>query len=67
MTLQDVLARLEGAKRSGDGWIALCPAHDDHRPSLSINERLGTSFSIATLAARLSRSSPPSFADPVGT
>lgn len=27
-----------GGKRSGDGFIAPCPAHDDHRPSLSITD-----------------------------
>lgn len=26
------------AVRSGSGWVARCPAHDDRRPSLSINE-----------------------------
>jgi hypothetical protein len=26
------------AKRSGKGWIAKCPAHNDLKPSLSINE-----------------------------
>jgi len=26
------------ARRSGRGWIAKCPAHDDHEPSLSISE-----------------------------
>ncbi len=25
-------------RQSGKGWSALCPAHDDHNPSLSINE-----------------------------
>lgn len=25
-------------KRSGSGWSGLCPVHDDHNPSLSINE-----------------------------
>src|SRR5262245_42237532 len=29
---------LEGSRRSGDGYIACCPAHDDQNPSLSINE-----------------------------
>jgi hypothetical protein len=38
------------AKRSGPGWIARCPAHDDHRESLSIGE------SSATPAARSMRS-----------
>ncbi len=34
--LQKVLKRLEGVKASGAGWVALCPAHADHDPSLSI-------------------------------
>ena len=25
-----------GAKRNGSGWVARCPAHDDHNPSLSL-------------------------------
>lgn len=36
--IEEVLTRLEGVKQSGDGWIARCPAHDDHHPSLSIHE-----------------------------
>jgi RepB DNA-primase from phage plasmid len=36
--VQRVLGALSGVKRSGSGWQALCPAHDDHRPSLSIRE-----------------------------
>jgi hypothetical protein len=34
--LDDILAGLQGVKRSGDGYVALCPAHDDHEPSLSV-------------------------------
>lgn len=26
-----------GAEPKGDGWVALCPAHDDHNPSLFIS------------------------------
>ena len=34
-----VLHHLEKVKRTGPGkWQALCPAHDDRRPSLSIKE-----------------------------
>ncbi|MEM1208120.1 MAG: AAA family ATPase [Planctomycetota bacterium] len=33
-----VLGKLPSAKRSGAGWSARCPAHDDKRASLSINE-----------------------------
>jgi hypothetical protein len=36
------LHRLERVRRTGPGkWIALCPAHDDKRPSLSIREADG--------------------------
>ena len=30
------LAERVGAKRNGHGWLATCPAHEDHTPSLSI-------------------------------
>ena len=35
---QRVLDQLERVRRSGSGWSALCPSHDDRNPSLSINE-----------------------------
>src|SRR6266496_1409486 len=38
MTTRELLARLTGVKRNGKGWLALCPAHDDHNPSLSITD-----------------------------
>jgi len=31
-----VLSKLPQAKRDGKGWMALCPAHDDRRPSLRV-------------------------------
>ncbi|MGH9533815.1 MAG: AAA family ATPase [Terriglobales bacterium] len=39
-TAADVAERL-GARRSGDGWLARCPAHDDRSPSLAIAEGAG--------------------------
>jgi len=33
-----VLSRLESPKKNGKGWTALCPAHEDHDPSLSVKE-----------------------------
>ncbi|MEP6598675.1 MAG: hypothetical protein ABJB98_04415 [Actinomycetota bacterium] len=31
-----VLGTLDGVRRVGDGWMALCPTHDDRNPSLSV-------------------------------
>ena len=42
--MADVIARGLGARRSGAGWIARCPAHDDRNPSLSIGEEDGTTL-----------------------
>ncbi|MHB9037387.1 MAG: hypothetical protein ACYC64_12035, partial [Armatimonadota bacterium] len=33
-----ILSRLQGAKKSGNGYIARCPAHDDQQASLSVSE-----------------------------
>lgn len=39
MSVEAVLSRLEGVRRTGDGrWIARCPAHEDKHPSLSLRE-----------------------------
>ena len=37
MTTEEIAARLD-AKKSGTGWMAKCPAHEDSNASLSINE-----------------------------
>ena len=37
-TAETVANGLEKARRSGDGWTACCPAHDDQNPSLSITD-----------------------------
>lgn len=33
-----IASRLTRSKRSGAGWVACCPAHEDSTPSLSIND-----------------------------
>ena len=34
----DLLARLQKVRRSGEGWTAVCPGHDDRNPSLAIGQ-----------------------------
>lgn len=41
MRLDDFLSRLTGVHKNGKGWEALCPGHDDHHPSLGIDEAEG--------------------------
>ncbi len=36
MTIEEILPELSGVRRSGGGWVARCPAHDDREPSLSL-------------------------------
>ncbi len=40
-TIDDILARLQGVKKNGSGYMACCPAHEDKNPSLSISEKDG--------------------------
>lgn len=39
--MTDILANLKEVRRSGEGWTALCPGHDDQANSLSIHHREG--------------------------
>ena len=39
--MTDMLNRLKGIRKSGDGWTARCLAHDDKQNSLSIHHRDG--------------------------
>jgi hypothetical protein len=34
--VETILGRLDGVRRSGRGWTALCPAHEDKHASLSV-------------------------------
>jgi hypothetical protein len=38
LTARELISKLKGVKKSGSGWIARCPAHDDKHASLSISE-----------------------------
>jgi hypothetical protein len=38
VSVEELLGRLERVKRSGAGWVARCPAHEDRSPSLSVGE-----------------------------
>jgi len=38
MNAEEFISRLVRAKKSGRGWTARCPAHEDQRASLSIHE-----------------------------
>ncbi|MHB8368811.1 MAG: toprim domain-containing protein [Leptospirales bacterium] len=35
-TTEDILSRLQGVRKSGQGWTARCPAHEDRNQSLSL-------------------------------
>jgi hypothetical protein len=37
MPLELLLSKLSGTRKSGNGWSARCPAHDDRRASLSVS------------------------------
>lgn len=41
MNAEGILSRLQGVRRNGSGWVALCPAHADKNPSLSIRQTDG--------------------------
>ena len=36
--IAEALAKALGGRKAGCGWTALCPAHDDRAPSLSIRD-----------------------------
>ena len=37
-SIDSVLDRLDGVRKTPQGWSARCPAHEDHRNSLSVAE-----------------------------
>lgn len=39
MSVQTLLSRLDKVRKTGpDSWVALCPAHEDKSPSLSVRD-----------------------------
>jgi hypothetical protein len=44
MTLQEILARLENVKKSGEGYSARCPSHKDEKNSLRVKQGDKRSF-----------------------
>ena len=38
MTIDELLSRLERVRKTGSGWTARCPSHEDTTASLSIRE-----------------------------
>ena len=42
MSLENILARLNKVKKSGKGYIACCPAHEDKSPSMVLKDDDGT-------------------------
>lgn len=38
MVTAEQIAEALGGKRTGDGWLCCCPAHDDRNPSLSVGD-----------------------------
>ena len=50
-TIADWLDRLEGVRKSGTGYKARCPAHDDRNPSLSVTEGAGGKVLVTCHAA----------------
>lgn len=41
MLTAETIAKALGGHKSGQGWMARCPAHDDRRPSLAIRDDRG--------------------------
>lgn len=52
LTLEDVLGLLEGVRAVGRGWVALCPSHDDHSPSLGVDVGAGGRLLLKCYAGR---------------
>jgi len=67
-----ILDRLEDVRRSGNGYSALCPAHADTHPSLSVSQGMGgrvvlkchKGCTIESIVAAMGITMPDLFATP---
>jgi hypothetical protein len=51
--ISGLLSRLEGVKQTGPGkWKALCPAHNDTRPSLYVTEKPDGTVLVCCISQR---------------
>ncbi|MFN0278857.1 MAG: hypothetical protein ACKVRN_09665 [Pyrinomonadaceae bacterium] len=41
MTINEIIRKLNGVRKSQSGFIAVCPAHDDRKQSLKVDESGG--------------------------
>ena len=41
MATADLIAKALGGRKTGGGWAARCPAHNDRKPSLSMRDADG--------------------------
>ena len=41
VVISEVVGRIVALRRSGASWTGRCPFHDDHRPSLTVNDDVG--------------------------
>ena len=55
MTLQALFSKLGKVRREGNEWKALCPAHADKNPSLSIRQGDGKTLFTVTRGAPAER------------
>lgn len=38
LSIDEILLKLKDVRKSGSGWVAKCPSHEDHTASLSVSE-----------------------------
>lgn len=59
MMAADFVSRLQGVRKSGAGWEARCPAHEDRRQSLTVREAEDGKILVSCHAGENGRGCPP--------